>query len=183
MNRDEDRVNTREGAEGIAPHDKDGRHLELDPEPFEHEQDTQATHINAEDELIVPVAEEELTARRREVDRGEVRIRKDVTEEQRTIDVPVVEEEVELTRRRVDRPVTDASHAFEEDTITVPVRGEEVNVEKTTRVIEEIDIDKTPTTRTERVSDAVRREEVRIEGDDVDIERRRDGVSKDNAVD
>ncbi len=119
----------------------------------------------------VDVHEEELTARTREVDRGEVRIEKDVVSEQQTLEVPVTEEEVEVTRRRVDRPVTDADHAFEEGTIEVPLRGEEVEVEKRARVVEEVDIDKTAREHTEQVSDTVRREEVHVEGDNVDIDR------------
>lgn len=145
--------------------------LEVDPEPFVHGQDTQATHINADEDIIVPVVEEELAATAREVERGEVRVHKDVVEEHQTFEVPVTEEEVELTRRRVDRPVTDADRVFEDETISVPLRGEEVDLERRTRVVEEIDIDKTARKRTERVSDTVRREEVRIDGANVDVER------------
>ncbi len=125
----------------------------------------------ADGDRTVDVHEEELTARTREVDRGEVRIEKDVVSEQQTLEVPVTEEEVEVTRRRVDRPVTDADHAFEEGTIEVPLRGEEVEVEKRARVVEEVDIDKTAREHTEQVSDTVRREEVHVEGDNVDIDR------------
>ena len=139
--------------------------LTLDPEPFAHEQDSQATHINANDELLIPVIEEDLVAGKHDVQRGEVRISKDVVEEQQTLEVPVTEEEVEVTRRRVDRDVNADDHAFEEGTIEVPLRGEEVNVEKRTRVVEEIDVDKTAVTHNEQVTDTVRREEVTIEGD------------------
>lgn len=119
----------------------------------------------------IDVHEEELAARTRPVERGEVRIEKDVVEEQQTLEVPVTEEEVEITRRRVDRPVTEADHAFEEGTIEVPLRGDEVEVEKRAHVVEEIDIDKTAREHTEQVTDTVRREEVNVEGDNVDIER------------
>jgi uncharacterized protein (TIGR02271 family) len=133
------------------------------------DRDAHAHH--AGHERTVDVHEEELAARTREVERGEVRIDKDVVEEQQTLEVPVTEEEVEVTRRRVDRDVTDADHAFEEGTIEVPLRGEEVEVEKRARVVEEIDIDKTAREHTEQVSDTVRREEVRIEGDNIDVDR------------
>jgi uncharacterized protein (TIGR02271 family) len=118
----------------------------------------------------IDVHEEELTASTRPVERGEVRINKEVIEEQQTLEVPVTEEEVEVTRRRVDRDVTVDDHAFEEGTIEVPLRGEEVDVEKRARVVEEIDVDKTARTHNERVTDTVRREEVNIEGDNVDLE-------------
>lgn len=135
---------------------------------------TADTGVNAgyvDGDRTIDVHEEELTARTRPVERGEVRVEKDVVEEQQTLDVPVTEEEVEVTRRRVDRAVTDADHAFEEGTIEVPLRGEEVEVEKRARVVEEIDIDKTAREHTEQVSDTVRREEVHVDGDNVDIDR------------
>lgn len=126
------------------------------------------------DHETVQVHEEELAATRRDVNRGEVRVHKDVVEEQQNLEVPVTEEEVNVTRRRVDRDATADDHAFEEGTIEVPLRGEEVDVEKRARVVEEVDIDKTAREHTERVSDTVRREDVRIEGDDqIDIERDR----------
>jgi uncharacterized protein (TIGR02271 family) len=133
------------------------------------------------DRGTIDVHEEELTARTHEVERGEVRVHKDVVEEHQTLEVPVTEEEVEITRRHVDRAVTDADHAFEEGTIEVPLRGEEVDIEKRTRVVEEIDIDKTAREHTEVVDGTVRREEVHIEGDNIDVENtnrknRRDDV-------
>jgi uncharacterized protein (TIGR02271 family) len=139
------------------------------------------TNVDRDRETI-EVVDEELTATTRPVERGEVRVHKDVIEEQQTLEVPVTEEEVEITRRRVDRGVTDADHAFEEGTIEVPLRGEEVDVEKRARVVEEVDIDKTARQRTERVSDTVRHEEVHVDGDNVDVEqtnRNRTGVDKD----
>jgi uncharacterized protein (TIGR02271 family) len=147
--------------------------MEKDKQPFEHRQDSQDTHIHLDHEIEVPITEEELTATTREVERGEVRVHKDVIEEQQTLEVPVTEEEVEITRRQVDRPVTDAGHAFEEGTIDVPLRGEEVDVEKRARVVEEIDVDKTSRQHTERVSGTVRHEEVVIDGENVDVDKRR----------
>jgi uncharacterized protein (TIGR02271 family) len=123
------------------------------------------------DRGTIDVHEEELTATKHDVERGEVRVHKDVVEEQQTLEVPVTEEEVEITRRRVDRGVTDADHAFEEGTIEVPLRGEEVDVEKRTRVVEEIDIDKTAREHTESVGGTVRHEEVHVEGDNIDVDR------------
>jgi uncharacterized protein (TIGR02271 family) len=125
------------------------------------------------DSETIEVVDEELTATTRPVERGEVRVHKDVIEEQQTLEVPVTEEEVEVTRRRVDRPVTDADHAFEEGTIEVPLRGEEVDVEKRARVVEEVDIDKTARQRSEQVSGTVRHEEVSVEGDNIDVEKSR----------
>jgi uncharacterized protein (TIGR02271 family) len=130
--------------------------------------DRRDTDLTDRDTLSVPVHEEELTATTREVERGAVRVSKDVVEEERELDVPVTEEHVDVSRRRVDRDAGVGDQAFEEGTIEVPLRGEEVDVEKRARVVEEVDINKTAEQRTERVGDKVRREEVRIEGEDVD---------------
>lgn len=124
------------------------------------------------DDINIPVHEEEMTATRREVDRGSVRVNKNVVEEQRDMDVPVTEERVNVSRRDVDREATADETAFEEGTIEIPVHGEEVDVQKRTRVTGEVDVDKTAEQHTEHVSDTVRREEVSIEGEEVGKNRR-----------
>nr|MBA2276241.1 YsnF/AvaK domain-containing protein [Chloroflexia bacterium] len=126
--------------------------------------DYSETRTAAAGETInVPVHEEELTATRREVERGSVRVEKDVVEEEQTLDVPVTEERVTVQRRTVDRDATADDTAFEGGSIDVPVRGEEVDVQKRARVTEEVEIGKEAVERTERVSDTVRREEVRVD--------------------
>jgi len=122
------------------------------------------------DNVTIPVHEEELTATTRPVERGAVRIAKDVVAEEQALDVPVTEEQVNVTRRVVDREATAGDDAFAEGTIEVPLRGEEVEVQKRARVVEELDVDKTAVERTERVADTVRREEVRVEGEGVDLD-------------
>jgi len=126
--------------------------------------DAAATGTAATDEVIrVPAHEEELTATKRPVERGQVRVQKDVVAEERTLDVPVTEERVNVTRRAVDRAGAADADAFTEGTIEVPIRGEEVDVQKRTRVAEEVEIGKEAVQRTERVGDTVRREEVHVE--------------------
>jgi len=134
-----------------------------DDAPFEHQQDSARTHRQDSDSINVPVREEELTATRREVDRGAVRVEKDVVEEEQTLAVPVTEERVTVQRRAVDREATGDDASFQGGTIDVPVRGEEVDIEKRARVTEEIEIGKEAVGRTERVSDTVRREQVRVD--------------------
>lgn len=160
------------------PFDQQRDGMENDLQPFDHEQDNPDTHINEPDELNVPVTEEELSASKREVERGSVRIEKDVVEEQQTLDVPVTEEEVNVSRRTVNRAVDSSDNAFEEETIEVPLRGEEVDLQKSVRVSEEIDIDKSSTTHNEHVGDTVRREEVTLEGDENTERRDKQGRRK-----
>jgi uncharacterized protein (TIGR02271 family) len=118
--------------------------------------------VETDEAIRVPLAEEELTATRRAVQRGEVRVEKDVIAEEQTLEVPVTEERVNVTRRSVDRDLQAGDAAFEEGTIDVPVRGEEVDVQKRARVVEEIELSKEAEQRTEQVSDTVRRERARI---------------------
>lgn len=151
--------------------------MEKDPAPFEHKQDTQGTHVNADDNLVVPVMEEDLTGARRPVERGAVRIHKDVIEEQQSLDVPVTNEEVNVSRRVVNRAPDPADIAFDEETIRVPLRGEEVVAEKRARVAEEIDVDKAAVTHNTQVTDTVRREEVVVGGEN-ELERRDRGESR-----
>jgi uncharacterized protein (TIGR02271 family) len=125
-----------------------------------------ATRVATDEEIRIPVMEEELTATVRPQEAGAVRIEKDVVSEQRTLDVPVTEERVRVERRVVDRPVTAAdADAFEETVIEVPLRTETVDLQKQARVAEEVVISKEAEQRTEQVSGTVRREEVFVDED------------------
>ena len=122
-----------------------------------------------EGERTVQLREEELRARKRPVEAGEVGLRKEVVSEQKTMDVPVTHEEAVVERRPVDRQPADRPIG-EGETIKVPLREERVEVEKQPVVREEVEIGKRQVQDTERVSDTVRREEVRLEGEgDVDV--------------
>jgi uncharacterized protein (TIGR02271 family) len=130
-----------------------------------------AARVETDEEIRIPVMEEELTATVRGQEAGAVRIEKDVVAEQRTLDVPVTEERVRVERRVVDRPVTAADvDAFEETVIDVPLRSETVDVQKQARVAEEVVVSKEATQRTERVTDTVRKEEVFVDEDGIIVD-------------
>lgn len=155
--------------------------MEMDPQPFEHEQDSTRTHVNEDDNLRIDVAEEELTATKHEVDRGDVILHKDVVTDEQQLDVPVTEEQVNVTRRKVDRDAPpDHDDAFIEESIDVPLHGEEVDVEKRTRIAEEVDIDTEAVHGTERVTDTVRHDEVTVDGERI---RRASDQDKDGGTD
>ena len=118
--------------------------------------------VDTDETIRVPLAEEELTATRRTVERGQVRIEKDVVIEEQELDVPVTEERVNVTRRVVDRDLQAGDATFEEGTIEVPVRGEEADLQKQARVREELEISKDAVQQTERVGGKVRREQARV---------------------
>jgi uncharacterized protein (TIGR02271 family) len=132
----------------------------------------------AEDEIRIPVMEEELTATVRQQDAGAVRIQKDVVAEERTLEVPVTEERIRVERRVVDRAATSAdAGAFEETVIDVPLRTETVDVQKHARVAEEVIVSKEAVQHTERVTDTVRKEEVFVDEDATLIDDREGGVA------
>jgi uncharacterized protein (TIGR02271 family) len=108
--------------------------------------------------------EEELIARKRSVETGQVRVSTEVVAEQRTLDVPVTREEVTIDRRPVERRPSDKPIEATSRTIEVPVHEDRVEIEKRPVVYEEVGVRKDQVTQTERVSGQVRREEARIEG-------------------
>src|SRR5215216_471034 len=125
-----------------------------------------AYEVAAEDELRIPVMEEELSATVRPTEAGAVRIEKRVVEEDRVLEVPVTDEQIRVERRIVDRPVSaDQTQAFEEIVIDVPMTTEQVELQKQARVAEEIVVSKEATQRTEQVTGTVRREEVFVDED------------------
>jgi len=117
-----------------------------------------------DENIRVPVVEEQLTAGVREKQGGTARIVKDVREEQQTIDVPVEREEVYVTEHAVNRrPATEAELKAMDRDIEVPLKEQEVVPQKEARVVGEVDVRKETVTDTERVSDTVRREAVHVE--------------------
>lgn len=119
------------------------------------------------DEIDVPVVEEQLSVDKREVERGAVRVRKDVVEEERAVNVPVREEHIRVERHAGTGDRTDlGDHTFQEEDIEIPLRGEEVEVSKRPVVTEHVRISKDVEERDETVTGTVRREDVIVEGED-----------------
>jgi uncharacterized protein (TIGR02271 family) len=109
------------------------------------------------------------------VQRGEVRLRKEVVTENQSIEVPVTREELVIERVPAEgREATGEIGAGEQE-IRVPLSEERVHVEKKPVVNEEIRVGKRQVQDTKRVSDTVRREELRTEQEgDVKAEEVRD---------
>jgi uncharacterized protein (TIGR02271 family) len=111
--------------------------------------------------------EEELQAHKQPVEKGDVRVRKEVVTEQKTLDVPVQREEVVVERRPVTgRPAAGTDIRSGEE-IRIPVKEEEIHVEKRPVVREEVSVGKRQVQDTHKVGGTVRKEQVRIdkEGD------------------
>jgi len=128
----------------------------------------------------IEVKEERLRADKQPVEAGEVRVRKEVHTETKTIDVPVEREEVFIERTPVHGRAaasgisSDTLRAGEE--IRIPVKEEKVKVSKEAVVTEEVKVGKRTVQDTERVSGQVRKEEVKVEQTgDVDVRNRGKG--------
>jgi len=118
----------------------------------------------------IEVREEELHAQKRPVEAGEVRVRKEVTTEHKTLEVPVRHEEVVIERHAVSGHQASSADIREGEEIRIPVMDEEVNVQKTAVVKEEVNVGKRVVQETERVGGEVRKEHVRVEREgDVDV--------------
>ena len=118
--------------------------------------------FDVKDRERLQLREEELRATKERVKAGEVRVRKDVVSEEKTIEVPVTREEVVIERHPVSgRPATGKIKEGEE--IRIPVTEEEVRVEKRPVVKEEITVGKRHVQETETVRDTIRREEARVD--------------------
>jgi len=124
--------------------------------------DTGAAQTTTEDAQRLKLREEQLRVQKQPVETGEARLRKDVVEEQKSMDVPVSHEEVYIERRPGSGQPSDAPIG-ESETYRVPVREEQVNVEKQPVVREEVAMGKRPVQETKQVSDTVRREEAHVE--------------------
>ena len=112
-------------------------------------------------QMTIPVVEEQLVVGKRAVERGGARIHTFVTERPVEESVSLHEEHVTVNRRPVDRAATDAD--FQTKDITMTETAEEAVVGKTSRVVEEVVVGKTATDRTETVRDTVRRTDVEVD--------------------
>ncbi|ANF98802.1 hypothetical protein AR543_13260 [Paenibacillus bovis] len=116
---------------------------------------------SGEDEQNLRLREERLDVSKNEVRTGEVEIRKEVVEEQKTINVPVNHEEVVIERRAINNEQTNEPVGQSEQ-IRIPVSEEQVQVDKHNVVTGEVEVHKRTVQDTEQVQDTVKREEARI---------------------
>ena len=132
--------------------------------------------IEGQEEVAIPVVEEDLTIGKREVERGHVRIFSQVTEQPVEESVRLREEKVTVERRPVDRPATDADFAAAgKEVIEMTETAEEPVVSKRARVVEEVVVHKDVTERTETVRGTQRRT-------DVDVQRAPETVTETRRV-
>lgn len=114
-----------------------------------------------EGERRIQLRGEMLRTHKERVQRGEVRLRKDVVTENQNIQVPVTREELVIERTPGSGQVTGEIGRDEE--VRVPLSEERVRVEKQPVVNEEVRVGKRQVQSNQQVSDNVRHEELRVE--------------------
>jgi len=124
---------------------------------------TSSSMDNDLDDHALRLREERLNVDKTRVQTGEVELRKEVVQEQQTINVPVTHEEVYIERRAVTDGSIDNTPIGDNEVIRVPLTEERVNVTKTPVVTGEVSIGKREVQETEQISETVRREEVRLD--------------------
>ena len=131
--------------------------------------------VDSNDEQHIELREEELRAEKERVEAGEVRLRKEVVEETKSIQVPVSREEVVIEKHSVGGRRPAEGSIGEDDEIRIPVMEEEVHVEKAPVVREEVSVKKQQVRETRQVSDTVKREEAWVDRTDDARVRTRNG--------
>jgi uncharacterized protein (TIGR02271 family) len=119
--------------------------------------------LEAEDRASLELHEEQLEATKLRHKAGEVRARKVVHTELKTLEVPVRKEEVVVTRGEASGEEPVSEHAFKEEEISVPVMEEEVDVTKRPVKTGEVNIRKDAHTEEKEVSERLRKEDVEVE--------------------
>ena len=121
------------------------------------------TREASENEVVLPIVEEQLRIGKRTVERGGVNVRTTSQEVPVQETVNLREENVTVERRPVDRAVGNAPDAFREGTIEITETAEVPVVSKEARVVEEVVVGKEVTERQETVRDTVKRTEVEVD--------------------
>ena len=120
--------------------------------------------VEGQEEVAIPVVQEDITIGKREVERGHVRIYSRVTEQPVEEAVRLREEKVTVERRPADRPATDADFAAAaKEVIEITETAEEPVVTKRARVVEEVVVHKDVTEHTETVRGTVRHTDVDVQ--------------------
>jgi uncharacterized protein (TIGR02271 family) len=116
--------------------------------------------------VLIPVVEETLEVRKREVDTGGVRIVKTIETHRQLVDEALQRDEVRVERRSVDRPVTEGVEPqpyWQGDTLVVPIVEEVLVVSRQLRVTEELLVHRRRTEYRAPQRVGLRREQVRVE--------------------
>lgn len=120
--------------------------------------------IPPDEEVRVPVVEEDVIVEKRPVATGKVQVRKRITERQETVDLPLMKEHVDVRRVVVDRPVEAIPEVRREgDTIVIPIVEEVLVVEKRLVLKEELHVTRRRSVERHEENVTLRRQETEVQ--------------------
>jgi len=125
--------------------------------------DQPAVEQEGEEVRRLRLREERLDIEKERVQSGEVRLRKEVVEEQKNIQVPVSHEEVVIERLPVSEGRVSDTPIGPEEVIRIPVSEEQVQVTKTPIETGEVTIGKREVLESQPITETVKRERARLE--------------------
>jgi uncharacterized protein (TIGR02271 family) len=173
----EDTLPLREGNQEVILRFEDGQEMVIPQDLLERRQDGTwylPYHLNElkaaqqggerGNDLVIPVAQEELIVGKRQVETGRVRITKRIHTHEERVDEPLYKQEVEVTRVPVNQIVASPPQPRQDgDTMIVPVFEEVLVVEKRLRLKEELHIRQRRVTTHQPQRVVLRSEEVQVE--------------------
>jgi uncharacterized protein (TIGR02271 family) len=116
------------------------------------------------------------------IERGEVRVRKELVTENQIIEVPVTREELVIERYATSGDRSRLDVARDQKEVRIPLWEEVVRVEKRPVISEVVNVSKLQVNETRTISDSVRHEELRVEpSGDVEIRDRGDADEREAA--
>lgn len=113
--------------------------------------------LDADQERTMRLREEQLDISKKAQTTGEVNLRKEVVENEQTINVPVSREEVVIEKKSVKDDVS-GEPIGRDETIRIPVTEERVEVNKRPVVTGEVEVHKRKVEDTEQVRDTLKKE-------------------------
>ncbi len=154
-----------EAREILEDHDADVRTSGFEETSGQNWSGSSAGAANAANanERRIQLRGEMLRAVKQKVERGEIRLRKDIVSENQTISVPVTREEVVVEQVSAGEARPLSGTIGDEGEIRIPVSEERVSVVKEPVVTGEVRVQKRAVQDNQQVSDTVRHEEVRVE--------------------
>lgn len=115
-------------------------------------------------DAVIRLAEEVLSVGKRTVERSQVRVIKQVTEREETVDLPLLHEEVTVERVPINEVVDQAAPVrYEGDTTIIPLYEEVLVFSKQLMLVEEVRVTRQQTERRKPQQVTLRREEAVVE--------------------
>ncbi|MGC2743895.1 MAG: YsnF/AvaK domain-containing protein, partial [Candidatus Angelobacter sp.] len=144
-------------------HDADVRNSGFEETSGQNWSGSSAEAAEAANERRIQLRGEMLRAVKQRVEKGEIRLRKDIVSENQTISVPVTREEVVVEQVAAGEARPLSGTIGDEGEIRIPVSEDRVSVVKEPVVTGEVRVQKRAVQDNQQVSDTVRHEEVRVE--------------------